>query len=97
MICLYEGGDRSNFTVGADKDGIQSGISKDLNGSIELKVLAKKVVQAAPSKEGKGDAVFLKIVLTKPQKFFLICWSTWPSFKCSFDDLTCISEDVLQP
>ena len=74
MIYLYEG-DRSNFTVVADNDGITLGISRDLHGLMELKVLGKKVVQAAPSKEGKVNVAFLKIVLTKPQKFFFICWS----------------------
>ena len=71
---------------GQTKTESSQAFQKDLNGLIELNVLAKKVVQTAPSKEGKVDVVFLKIDLAKPQMFFLICSSTWPSFKCSFDE-----------
>ena len=43
VICLYEGGDRSSSTVEADQNRIQSGIPKDFNGSMELKVVQRKL------------------------------------------------------
>ena len=52
---MKEGG--SYCTVGVETEGIQLGISKDLNGLIELKVLAKILVQVVTSKEGNIDVL----------------------------------------
>ena len=76
VIFLYEGGDRSHCTVGVGREGIQLGISEDLNGLIELKVLAENLVQVVTSKEGNSDVPCLKVDSTKPQKFFLMFSST---------------------
>ena len=65
-------------------DKIQLGISKKLNGLIELKVLAKKLVQVVTSKEGNSDAPCVQVDLTKSQEFVLMFSSTWPSFTFGF-------------
>ena len=61
FICLYEGGDRSHCTIVVGRDGTQLGISKELNGLIELKVLAKILVHVVTSKEGNSNVTVTEI------------------------------------
>ena len=61
VICLYEGGDKSHCTVVVGRDGTQLGISKELNGLIELKVLAKILVHVVTSKEGNSNVPVTEI------------------------------------
>jgi len=63
-------------TTGEEREGIQSGIVKDLEELLERKKSWKNVLQVSLSKEGERELEGFRFAFTYPQKFFFIC-SLW--------------------
>ena len=62
--------------TGEEREGILSGIVKDLEELLERKKFWKKVLQDSISKEGEKELECFGFAFTYPQKLFFIC-SLW--------------------
>ena len=63
-------------TTGEEREGIQSGIVKDLQELLERKKSWKKVLPVSISKEGERELQWFRSACIYPQRFYFIC-SLW--------------------